>query len=257
MLRPNANRGGFVFSRQQPCQGLSFVELIGCLTAIAGGLLLGALYMGVDVKTTTIALLKQSELIEPQWLEVEPEGAGSQADGSDASVPSEQSVAGTAPNTGGADLDPEVAAHADASQSSEAMETSPTQQFWRQLLQIMQQESKGRQENDKGQLFEYLTERQQRHQEAAEAIASLGQPRGVDGKVLAYAVHALQWHESGGKLYHQAAQMLTFAPSSKWSGPFAQSWQSAATQHRMEEKLLLAKQNAISSYLDSPSFSDR
>jgi len=143
-----------------------------------------------------------------------------------------------------------------ASPNEESRKLSPTRQYWLRLRQIMRRESKERQEKGKGQLFEYLTARQQRHQNAADAIASLGQPRGIDEKALAYATQAFQWHRSGVELYQRAAQMLTFAPASKWSGPFAQSWQSAAIQHRMEEKLLLAKQLAISNYLDSPSFAE-
>jgi hypothetical protein len=228
------------------------LELIGCLTAIAGGLFLGALYLGVDVKTTAMDLLRKSELIEPQWLEAGPDGSGSRPDESGA-VPTEQAADGK--ESGIAVVGPESPTRA-ATAAGEQLERSPTRQFWHKLLQVMLQESEGRQEKDKEQLFGYLTARQQRHKEAADAIASLGQPRGVDERVLAYAVQTLQWHQSGVNLYQQAAQMLTFAPTSKWSGPFAQSWQSAATQHRMEEKLLLAKQNALSNYLDSPSFSD-
>ena len=252
MKRSMVSDGGFIFFRRRPPRGLSFVESIGCLTAIAGGLLLGVLYLGIDVKATAMDLLRKSELIAPQWLEVGPEGTGSRPDESSA-VPTEQAADGKQSGAEVVGLEPPTRA---TTAAGEQLEQSPTRQFWQKLLQVMLQESEGRQENDKEQLFEYLTARQQRHKEAADAIASLGQPRAVDAKVLAYAVHALQWHQSGVNLYQRAAQMLTFAPASQWSGPFAQSWQSAATQHRMEEKLLLAKQNALSRYLDSPSFAE-
>jgi hypothetical protein len=43
--------------------------------------------------------------------------------------------------------------------------------------------------------------------------------------------------------------LLTDAPTAQLTGPFAQSWQSAATQHRMEERLLLEKRKAVESYI--------
>jgi len=252
MPRPNANHGGRMVSRQQPLLGLSILEFMGCLTAVAGGLLLGALYLGVDVKMTTMELLQKADLIDTSWLADEREDDQPQPTESDA-VPTQQAVAGK--EASGATDDSGASSRATPSRAGE-LSQSPTQKYWHKLLQVMQRESAGRQENAKGQLFEYLTARQQRHQQAADAIANLGQSREVDEKILAYAELAIQWQQSGSDLYGRASQLLTVAPASEWSGPFAQSWQSAATQHRMEEKLLLAKQNAVSQYLDSPSFAE-
>lgn len=253
MLRPIAKGAGRTVSRQFSQRifrrGLSLLELIGCLTAIGGGLLLGALYLGVDVKTTSMELLRKFELVEPQRQAAEsanPEIPNPMPKVDQRkTVPVHQTVAGKESGILA------VAPEAPVAPTGTRTEPSATRQFWHHLLEIMRQESKSRQEHEKGQLFEYLTARQQRHQEAADAISRLGQPRAVDPKVLAYAEQALKWHQSGVELYRHAAQMLTFAPASKLSGPFAQSWRSAATQHRMEEKLLLAKQDAVSSYLES------
>jgi len=48
--------------------------LLGYLAAISGGLLLGMLYLGVDIKTTANDLLRKTELIEPESLAMEPGG---------------------------------------------------------------------------------------------------------------------------------------------------------------------------------------
>jgi hypothetical protein len=99
------------------------------------------------------------------------------------------------------------------------------------------------------QLFDYLTGRKEGHLKAAAAIAAID-ARGVDDHVLAYAKKARAWHIDGAKLFGRAVDLLTDAPSAQLSGPFAQSWQSAATQHRMEARLLVEKQQAVRTYLD-------
>jgi hypothetical protein len=67
--------------------------------------------------------------------------------------------------------------------------------------------------------------------------------------VLSYGEKVLAWHQDGAKLYARAKDLLTDAPTAQLSGPFAQSWQSAATQHQMEERLLAEKRAAVESYL--------
>jgi hypothetical protein len=60
----------------------------------------------------------------------------------------------------------------------------------------------------------------------------------------------LSWQQAGARLYGRAVDLLTDAPTDQLTGPFAQSWQSAATQHRMEEKLVREKHFSVASYLD-------
>jgi hypothetical protein len=98
-------------------------------------------------------------------------------------------------------------------------------------------------------LYEFLSCRSEGHAAAAKAIEELS-TRGVDPHVTAYAEKAQAWHEEGAKLYGRALDLLTDAPSAQLSGPFVQSWQSAATQHRMEETLLEEKHAAVQRYLN-------
>jgi hypothetical protein len=67
--------------------------------------------------------------------------------------------------------------------------------------------------------------------------------------VMAYAKKARAWHDDGAKLFGRAVDLLTDAPTAQLSGPFAQSWQSAATQHKMEARLLAEKHAAVKTYL--------
>lgn len=245
MPRPIVNRGGLIISRAHALRGLSLVGFVGGLAAIAGGLLSGVFYLGIDVKTATRELLLKSELIEPTSLSVTSDDSRSQSNESN----SRQIGRSTDHhNTDNAPVSAESPTRI-ATQNPNKPGPIPTRQFWGKLLQATQQKPIARQPNRKGQLYEYLSYHQQRHQQAMDAITNLGQPLKVDERVLSYAAQASRWHQSGVDLYRQAAQHLTVTRASQWSGPFARSWQNAVTQHRMEKKLLLAKQQAVASYL--------
>jgi hypothetical protein len=127
-----------------------------------------------------------------------------------------------------------------------------TLEYWDALGVCMRNEVKNRvpaiDSEGNWQLFDYLTGRKEGHLEAADAMTQLDS-RGVDDHVMAYAVKARNWHREGAGLFGRALDLLTDAPSAQLSGPFAQSWQSAATQHRMEERLLAEKHEAVQSYL--------
>jgi hypothetical protein len=135
---------------------------------------------------------------------------------------------------------------------TEQQRSELTQTYWEALNESMQAEVDSRSTNiDAGRnagLYAYLAARSEGHEKAAKAIAELS-PRGVDAHVTSYGAKALEWHREGAKLFARARDLLTDAPTAKLSGPFAQSWQSAATQHQMEEKLLGEKFRAVQLYL--------
>ncbi|MCA9261576.1 MAG: hypothetical protein KDA61_20305, partial [Planctomycetales bacterium] len=103
--------------------------------------------------------------------------------------------------------------------------------------------------NSETYLFQFLTNCEQSHAEAATAISALNR-RGVDPHVLAYADKVHKWHDEGAVLFQYASRLLTDAPTSQLSGPFAQSWRSKATQYRMEERMLREKHAAVATYLE-------
>ncbi|MCH7751809.1 MAG: hypothetical protein IH898_06600, partial [Planctomycetes bacterium] len=63
-------------------RGLSFVEFVGCLFALGGGVALGSFYLGVDVKTLFVGILEQADLVEPGFL-----GTGAAAEEAIALIP--------------------------------------------------------------------------------------------------------------------------------------------------------------------------
>jgi hypothetical protein len=265
-------------------RGLSIMEFIGCLSAMVGGLFLGSLYLGVDCKEMAYTALEQAQVIEPRVRTSSPaeaptaqaELATAEAAGTDAAPTSEQTSAAPAEAsataaTSAAEVAPtaeqatgETVAETPAPQATaqgffaredlltDAQREALTLEYWTALDACMADEVKSRvpaiDRDGNWQLFDYLTGRKDGHVSAAAAIAALD-VRGVDDHVLAYAKKARAWHDSGAKLFGRAVDLLTDAPTAQLSGPFAQSWQSAATQHRMEERLLGEKHLAVESYL--------
>lgn len=270
-------------------RALSILEFIGCLTAMIGGLFLGSLYLGVDCKEMAYTALEQAQVIEPRVRASEPaetETASAAtapattevAATSTAAVPTAEQMpvsAAEASTTAAVSTKTEAAPAAEqptgeAVAATPAAPTTPqgffaredlltdaqrealTLEYWTALDGCMADEVKARvpaiDREGNWQLFDYLTGRKDGHVAAGAAIGALD-VRGVDDHVLAYSKKARAWHDDGAKLFGRAVDLLTDAPTAQLSGPFAQSWQSAATQHRMEERLLGEKHQAVDSYL--------
>jgi hypothetical protein len=217
-------------------RGLTFLEFLGCFSAMTGGVVIGSLYLGVDVVGTTKNLYQQAQASIAPASPSQPLPGAAASQPAAIATPTVQAVA----LTGVASLtDEQRAALTDA--------------CWKALNECMAAEAAQRAAGIKapgnGQLYNYLAARSDGHKKAAEAIADLTR-KGVDPHVTTYADLAQKWHEDGARLYSHAKDLLTDAPTAQLSGPFAQNWQSAATQHQMEERLLAEKHQAVKTYLE-------
>jgi hypothetical protein len=236
-------------------RGLSFVEFVGCIFAITGGIVLGSMYFGVDVEDAAVDVLRFAELMPA---EEEPQPASPNA-------ANPAAAATTAPTNGGPNAaEPSssepAAATSDSNQSAPSAELTSekrqelTRNYWEALIGCMRDEAEHRAvEADSGlKLHDYLARRHEGHRKAAEAIDKL-KLWGVDGHVAAYAKRVLAWHEAGAEMYSHASALVTDAPTAKFNGPFADQWKSAVTQHQMEERLLAEKHAAVQAYLNHSS----
>jgi hypothetical protein len=261
-------------------RGISFVEFLGCFIAVAGGVVIGSMYLGVDVQGTAITLLERAEVIEKP---ATPGAAPATAPPATSLAPTTSQAAPPSPSDWSLKRPVQTDAQAAAAQPAVESTTAPaapaanppappvqesltdaisftpeqraelTRAYWEALNERMKAEVAHRANriaaDGEWELYDYLTCRSDGHKTAAEAIDLLSL-RGVDGHVTAYAKKVQAWHESGATLFARAKDLLTDAPTAQMSGPFAQSWQSAATQHQMEERLLKEKHQAVQAYLD-------
>lgn len=246
-------------------KGISVVEFVGCLAALGGGIVLGSMYLGVDVKAMAVGVLEKADINVPAVLS---EGT---SEGSETTQPTDSQAelsydGGELSEGTGLVTEEENEQTVDAADDSVGSENAPapeplteaekkiaTKECWMALSAAVREESSNRSKSvrDPGdwQLFDYLLHRKEGHAKAVEAIEAI-EMHGVDQRLNAHVQQFLAWHRSGAELFERAAHLLTDAPAGKLSGPFAQSWQSASTQHRMEEKLILNKHKAVASYLE-------
>jgi hypothetical protein len=258
---------------QQSRRGVSALEFLGYTSAMIGGVFLGSLYLGVDVKEMAYCALEKVQIIDErsapaeqtQVTTISTEAAAAPVEAATTESPVEEPAASDATVTEAAPTvaaEPAAPAEAPAPAAgffaredllTDAQRQALTLAYWDAVAACMHEEVERRvpaiDAEGNWQLFDYLTGRKDGHLQAAAAVARLD-VRGVDDHVVAYAKKARAWHEDGAKLFGRAVDLLTDAPSAQLSGPFAQSWQSAATQHRMEERLLAEKYVAVKSYLD-------
>jgi hypothetical protein len=228
-------------------RGLSFVEFVGCVFAITGGVAIGSMYLGVDVEEAAMSALQYVEIMprhaddsgaSPQGNATPPNSSEAQpSDNSSTSEPHATSL----PVSGGEEAVP----------LTPELRQELTKTYWEALNACMRAEVEQRAAQPEGGLLlhDYLAQRFEGHQQAAEAIRNL-KLWGVDGHVAAYAKRVRDWHETGAEMFLHARDLVTDAPTAQLSGPFAQQWQSDSTQHQMEERLLAEKHAAVQSYLD-------
>lgn len=244
--------------------GISVVEFVGCLAALGGGVVLGSLYLGVDVKAMAVDLLEKADIDVPVTLASEdteslaPESGGVDTTDADPNSTVENGAEPALSSNDGSEAADDDAEASDTvveapQPLSEEEKLAATKLCWRSLSQAIRQEAANRTKSitdaSNWQLFDYLLHRKKGHAKAVENLEAI-ELRGVDQRLKAHVQQVLAWQRSGAELFERAAHLLTDAPAGKLSGPFAQSWQSASTQHRMEEKLLLDKHVAIASYLE-------
>lgn len=242
-------------------RGLSFVEFAGCLIALGVGVVLGSAYLGVDVKTLCVGILERADLVEPGFLGTEAAAEEALAilpentDEADAKLIAENSRVvsnhGDVPQP--AETSGDAAPDEVKREWTEKERQAATELYWQGLTACIREEASRRSlvsgDPNNWRLFDYLTHRHEEHQKAVEAIQAIDR-HGVDERLLGHGDQVLAWNQSGAQLYIRSVDLLTDSPSDQLTGPIAQSWQSAATQHRMEERLVRNKHSSVASYLD-------
>lgn len=235
---------------------------------MVGGVYLGSTYLGIDMKTMAVGVLAKADVVGPEFFQAN-EDANQNIETSNDLLSAEASIAvgETAPQpkqelAESANIVEQVVEQStineesspkSAPQLTDSERRAATRNYWDSLTECMLRESKNRSQGfrsaEEWQLYDYLTSRRNGHSQALETLKQL-EDLGVDERLLAHGRQVITWNQSAVKLFDRALALLTDGPSAGISGPFAQSWQSSATQLRMEESLIVEKHAAIASYLD-------
>ncbi len=251
-------------------RGLSVVEFVGCLVALCGGVTMGSMYLGVDLQGIATDVLEYSQVMDFQSAETDELASADTSEDQPTvdteEIPNDQSpasetsdhaddISGDSEETVNTEASPEATAKLKLESTEELTEAErkkATQDYWKVLNACVRQETLGRKAGAKNfanwQLLDHLTHRLKGHQRVIDKIEQLD-AHGVDPKVTLHANQVVAWHLAGVKLNQRALDLITNGPQASLTGPVAQSWQSAATQHRMEEKLVHEKHLGVASYL--------
>jgi hypothetical protein len=242
--------------------GLTALEFLGCVIAVVGGIWLGALYLGVDVRHVAHTALAEAELLDkvpPEWRPPGPD---------DKAMTREQLVATLREELGalrdelgslrtGGDASPietssSVESDSPRKKSLRASKT-PTRAYWLRINEIALAEAALQQDaesaaNDanaarvfaiKGRISRFAAK-------SVEAIPS----EGVDELVIQFGRQLGLWYDRGGELYERAVRIWETPTIGQNREHLNQDWRRTELQHRNEALLLKEKavvvRNAVS-----------
>jgi hypothetical protein len=236
--------------------GLSVLEFVGCAMAVIGGIWLGAIYLGVDVRHMAHTALSEAELLErmpPDW---RPPGPN---DG----VTREQLVAtlreelnslkseiGTlrAGESSPSTLESANAKGAPADPATSTSTLEKTLAYWRRLSEIalgeasLQAEAEAAFEEGKASKVFAIKARVGRF--AAKAVEAIPSDH-VDESVVQFGKQLSLWYEHGGELYERAMQIWESAANNEGREQLNDDWRRAELHHKNEAKLLRDKANGV------------
>jgi hypothetical protein len=237
--------------------GLTVLEFLGCVIAVVGGVWLGALYLGVDVRHVAHTALAQTELLDKvpaEWRPTGPEGKAMTREQLVETLREELGIlrqdlavlqGGVSPVT------------PSASPASESSPTTPltitkdkTLAHWLRINEIALGEAALQADAEsaantvnvarvfaiKGRISRFAGK-------SVEALPS----EGVDREVVQFGRKIGDWFERGGDLYERAVRIWESPTASQGREQLNQEWRRAEVQHRNEARLLHDKGVAVRS----------
>jgi hypothetical protein len=238
---------------------LTVLEFLGCVIAVVGGVWLGALYLGVDVRHVAHTALAQTELLDNVPAEWRPAGPD------DKSMTREQLVATLREELGVLRQDlaglrggvsPQPASTPQASgvapTTASTITKDKTLTYWLRINEIALGEAALQADAEsaadtanaarvfaiKGRISRFAAK-------SVEAIPS----EGIDRDAVQFGRQLGEWFERGGDLYERAVQIWESPTASQSREQLNQEWRRAEIQHRNEARLLHDKGIAVRSAL--------
>lgn len=221
--------------------GLTTLEFLGCMTAVLGGMWIGALYLGVNVQHLAHAALEEAQLLEKipeQW---RPQGPKQNV------VTREQMIATLRKEI--SSLRSEILAlHVgnpnDPSQPmSAALATAKTntKNYWQRLNEIalneetLQRDAATAIDNANAAKVFAIKGRVSRF--AAKSIEAVPH-EGVDESVVRFGRQLLVWYDKAGELYEEAVRIWETPSGQIARAQLTERWKRVELQHRHEARLL-------------------
>ncbi len=233
--------------------GLTTLEFAGCVIAVVGGLWIGAIYLGVDMRHLAHRVLDEAELLDRVPDEWRPTGPN------DNTMTREQVVAMLRKELGS--LRSEIVALRTAAavvgdpellSEAEARAKEKTRSYWQRLSEIAQNEAMLQSDAEmafdernaakvfaiKGRIGNFAAN-------AVEAVPS----DGVDPILVQFGQQLGAWYKDAGELYERAVHIWESPTANQARSQLNRDWRAAELQHRNEARLLNERAAAVCSSL--------
>jgi hypothetical protein len=236
------------------------LEFVGCVIAVVGGIWLGAIYLGVDVRHIAYTALSEAELLDKVPANLRPPGP---QDG----VTREQLVAtlreelGSLKSeisnlrSGGTDANHEHPQAADATTNKGDLTAPPPDKdislaYWSRLNEIALGEAAlqvdAQSAFDEANAAKVFAIQARIGRFAAKAVETIPQER-VEPSLVQFGHQLSVWYEHSGELYDRAVQIWESATSNRGREQLNDDWRRAELHHKNEAKLLRDKAGAVRS----------
>jgi hypothetical protein len=241
-------------------RGLSVLEFVGCAIAVVGGIWLGAIYLGVDVRHLAHTALSEAELLDNVPPNLRPPGP---QDG----VTREQLVATLREELGA--LKSEIGSLRAGGGEAEQNHTKGTAEiesknggttlppdkeislaYWSRLNEIALGEAAlqadAQSAFDEANAAKVFAIKGRIARFAAKAVETIPHER-VEPSLVQFGRQLSLWYEHGGELYDRAVQIWESATSNRGREQLNDDWRRAELHHKNEAKLLRDKAAAVRS----------
>jgi hypothetical protein len=229
-------------------RGVTVLEFLACITAVLGGMWLGALYLGVNVEHLAHTALEQAQLLDKMPAQLRPEGPKQNV------VTREQLLATLRKEIGS--LRSEILSlHASEhthtpTQMSEAVALAKnnTRSYWLRLNEIALSEEELQRDAataiDDANVANVFAIKGRVSRFAAKSVQAVPE-EGVDEAVLRFGRQLTLWYEKGGELYEQAVRIWETPAGQQAREQVTTEWKRAEKQHKHEARLLRERAAAL------------
>ena len=232
--------------------GLSVLEFVGCLMALVGGVWLGAIYLGVDVRHVVFGALAEADLMDKvpeQWRPEDPAAANAPTTQELAESVQKELVAlrqeiaalRTAQFDGTASSGGDGSAQNLPAVDVQELTRRASQEYWVRLQIVVQNEIALQRDAESaatdGNATKVAALKGRISRLTASAIRALPIAN-VDPAAVTLAKDIANWYEQGARLYDQAVAIWESSARTSSGGQLSKDWEQAQIQHRNEGRLL-------------------
>jgi hypothetical protein len=239
-------------SRRRDRAGLSALEFVGCLMALVGGVWLGALYLGVDVRHVVFGALSESDLMDKvpeKWRPADPAVANGPTTQELAESVQRELIAlrqeitalRTARLDGQSSSSHEGGGQNRSSADAQQLTKQASLEYWARLQIVVQNEIALQRDAESAATDSNATKvaalKGRISRLTASAIRALP-INNVDPAAVTLAKDVANWYEQGARLYDQAVAIWESSARTSSGGQLSKDWEQAQIQHRNEGRLL-------------------